>query len=139
MSVLFLLDTDTISHAVRHPAGVVSERLLKYRADIATSSIVASELRFGIAQRTLTLRPRQSDRLGSRIERVLGLLDIRPYDESAADHYGAIRAELEQTGYPIGALDTLIAAHARSLKATLVTNNLDHFQRVPGLKVVTWI
>ncbi len=53
-------------------------------------------------------------------------------------HYGRIRQELEQKGEAIGAMDLFIAAHVLSLDATLVTNNLSHFQRVSGLKVANW-
>jgi tRNA(fMet)-specific endonuclease VapC len=53
--------------------------------------------------------------------------------------YGDLRAELERKGTPIGALDTLIAAHALSLQATLVTNNLSEFLRVPGLQLDNWV
>jgi tRNA(fMet)-specific endonuclease VapC len=53
-------------------------------------------------------------------------------------HYGRIRHELEQAGQAIGAMDLLIAAHALALAATLVTNNLAHFQRVSGLSVIRW-
>jgi tRNA(fMet)-specific endonuclease VapC len=53
-------------------------------------------------------------------------------------HYGRIRYELEQAGQAIGAMDLLIAAHALALAATLVTNNLAHFQRISGLSVTGW-
>jgi tRNA(fMet)-specific endonuclease VapC len=65
-------------------------------------------------------------------------LDIAPFDDAAARAYGPLRAELERQGRPIGALDTLIAAHALSLDATLVTHNLGEFTRVPGLRVEDW-
>jgi len=53
-------------------------------------------------------------------------------------HYGRIRHELEQAGQAIGAIDLLLAAHALALAATLVTNNLAHFQRIAGLSVRRW-
>jgi len=60
------------------------------------------------------------------------------WDAAAADHYGDIRVALERKGTPIGAMDMMIAAHARSMNAVLVTNNTKHFRRVPGLKVENW-
>jgi tRNA(fMet)-specific endonuclease VapC len=66
-------------------------------------------------------------------------LDVVDWDTDAADHYGVIRAELEAAGTPIGAMDMMISAHAKSLKAVLVTNNQKHFTKVKGLKIENWI
>ena len=66
-------------------------------------------------------------------------LDIVDFDVAAAREYGAVRAGLEKAGTPIGALDTLIASHAKSLDCTLVTNNSREFVRVNGLKVENWV
>ena len=66
-------------------------------------------------------------------------LDVESWDEAAAEHYGAIRATLEKRGTPLGAMDMLIAAHARSLGATLVSNDVRHFDRVEGLLVANWV
>ncbi len=60
-------------------------------------------------------------------------------DEAAAEHYGALRAALEKVGTPLGAMDMMIAAHARSLGATLVSNDVRHFDRVEGLLVANWV
>lgn len=69
------------------------------------------------------------------------LLDfiIQPFDEKAAHIAGEIRTALEKKGTPIGAMDTLIAAHAISLEVVLVTNNVGEFARVSGLKVENWV
>jgi tRNA(fMet)-specific endonuclease VapC len=64
--------------------------------------------------------------------------EILNYDDRAAKEYGVIRKYLEESGAPIGALDTLIAAHALSLDCPLVTNNEREFSRVPGLRVENW-
>ena len=65
-------------------------------------------------------------------------LVIAGFDERAAEAYGKVRAALEAQGKPIGALDTLIAAHALSLEATLVTNNTREFSPVPDLGLANW-
>jgi tRNA(fMet)-specific endonuclease VapC len=65
-------------------------------------------------------------------------LVVLPWDEVAADHYGAIRAALEKAGTLVGAMDMLIAAHAKSCGATLVSNNLREFDRIKGLKSANW-
>ncbi len=66
------------------------------------------------------------------------IIKIFPFDDKAATEYGEIRATLEKRGTPIGANDLLIAAHARALQLTLVTNNLKEFERVDGLKAENW-
>ncbi len=66
-------------------------------------------------------------------------LTVPSYDENAAYHYGEIRAELKKSGTLIGQLDMMIAAHARSLDATLITNNVKEFQRVPKLRIENWL
>ena len=58
---------------------------------------------------------------------------------AAAEHYGDIRAGLEKRGKPLGAMDLMIAAHARSRGATLVSNDVRHFRRVEGLLVANWV
>jgi tRNA(fMet)-specific endonuclease VapC len=62
-------------------------------------------------------------------------LDLIEWDIAAAEQYRKIRADLEARGKPIGAMDMMIAAHAKSIKAVLVTNNQKHFARTKGLKV----
>jgi len=66
-------------------------------------------------------------------------LEILPFDDQAALHYGDIRVCLERSGQSIGAMDMLIAAHARSIPLTLVTNNAREFARVPHLLVENWV
>ncbi len=100
--------------------------------DILISAITIAELRYGVANST---KPEQNrEKFESFIER----FDIVDFDDAAAAAYGRIRTELKNAGTPIGPLDTLIAAHAASLKCTLVTNNVREFERVPGLKIENW-
>ena len=68
----------------------------------------------------------------------LAYLQVLPFTDAQGDEAAAIRIELEREGIPIGPFDTLIAAHARSIKATLVTHNTREFARVPGLTVTDW-
>jgi tRNA(fMet)-specific endonuclease VapC len=63
---------------------------------------------------------------------------VIPFDEGAADRFALVAAALARRGQPIGALDTLVAAHALSRGLTLVTNNTKHFNRVPGLEIENW-
>ena len=81
---------------------------------------------------------RGSSRLLELVEDLLAEINILPFDAPADVEYGAIRAELEAAGTPIGGNDLLIAAHARTAGATIVTANTDEFRRVRWLKVENW-
>ncbi len=79
-----------------------------------------------------------SERNQRALEMFLSPLDILPFEEKAIWEYGRVRSGLEQIGQPIGALDTMIAAHALSIDAILVTNNTREFSRVHGLRLENW-
>ncbi len=96
------------------------------------SAITAAELEVGIHRST---RPREQ-RLA--VDGLLGCFTVLPFEASSVPDYGEIRAELEKNGTVIEPLDLLIAAHARSLGAAIVTGNVGEFKRVKGLKVVAW-
>ncbi|PJG47186.1 VapC toxin family PIN domain ribonuclease [Sphingobium sp. LB126] len=130
---MFLLDTNILSDLVRHPQGVIAAQIAQVgESEIATSIIVAGELRYGAEKRG-------SSRLTAQLETILGLLPVLPLDGDADVHYGRLRADLERRGTPIGANDMLIAAHALSLGATLVTDNVGEFERVDGLAFTNWL
>lgn len=96
------------------------------------SSITCAELYYGV---THSARVAENAR---ELETFRLDLDVLPFDKNAGRHYGEIRHALARRGQPIGANDLLIAAHARSVAATLVTNNAGEFGRVPDLQVENW-
>jgi tRNA(fMet)-specific endonuclease VapC len=127
------LDSSACVSVLRLPVGQVPSILDHWDAnDTAISSIVAAELEVGVHK---SLR---SEIQRARLSLLFARLRIEAFDESAARHYGEIRAELEKKGTSIGPLDLLIAAHARSLGATLITANVGEFKRVKGLKLLVW-
>ena len=129
----YMLDTNIISDLIRNPQGRTAKRIAKVGEDtICTSIIVAAELRYGCAKRA-------SKQLRKAVEDLLGEINVLPFDAPADAEYGAIRADLEARGTPIGSNDLLIAAHARAAGATIVTANADEFKRVHGLKVENWL
>lgn len=129
---LYLLDTNICIYIInRRPPQVFEHFAGKAFGQVAISSISGAELHFGVAKSG-------SERNRLALEKFLAPLAVLAFDEAAMRSYGALRSELESAGRPIGALDTLIAAHALSLGATLVTHNLREFERVPGLNVETW-
>ena len=100
---------------------------------VCLSSITLSELEYGVQK---SQHPKKNS---DALSQFILPLDIYPFDVTAAHHYGKIRASLEKKDTPIGALDLMIAAHAKSLNRTIVTNNTKEFKRVSGLKVINWI
>ena len=130
----YLLDTGTCSYAIRNASTRLDARLAIASPDaLAISAVTRAELMFGLEKRG---NPRELTRL------VHGFLDrvaVMPWDAQAADHFAKLRALLERGGTPIGIFDTMIAGHAVALKATLVTNNQKHFQKVKALKFENWL
>ncbi len=128
-----MLDTDICVYIHRKRPVSVLERLQRLRQGEATLSIITmGELVFGASkssQRELVLK---------RLAELESLVSVLALNRAAADEYGYICAELESRGIPIGNNDLWIAAHAKSLGLTLVTNNEKEFKRVRGLKVENW-
>jgi len=129
----YLLDTNIVSDLMRHPQGDVAKRIARVGEDaVCTSIVVACELRYGAAKKG-------SAPLTERVEQILSLLPILTLEPEADRAYGALRAQLEQAGTPIGANDLLIAAQALAQKLVLVTDNVREFERVPRLVVKNWL
>ena len=127
-----MLDTDSVSYAIRGQ-GQVIERVVQHRtADLCISAVTLAELRYGADLL-------QSNRLHALIDRFIRPIQVMPFDDSCTKVYGAVASELTRRGVPIGDLDALIAAHALTIDATLVTNNVKHFARVAGLRVENWL
>jgi len=130
----YLLDTNVCVELLRGRSRRILSRLRRFPGDIGgVSSITVAELRYGAAK---SADPAKHER---SVNEFLVPLVIFPFEELAAQKYGEVRTELERRGRPIGSLDMLIAAHALSLDATLITGNLREFRRVAGLRVENWL
>lgn len=131
---MFLLDTDICSYIIRERPLSVLEKFQKVPVgDLSISVITQAELFYGVARS-------QSKKVNRQVvEDFTSRLVVRSWDGAAAEQYGLLRASLEAKGKNIGNMDMMIAAHALSLKATVVTNNLRHFNLVPKLKVINWV
>ncbi|AYQ56398.1 putative nucleic acid-binding protein [Bathymodiolus thermophilus thioautotrophic gill symbiont] len=129
-----MLDTNIISYLIKsHDEMLVRKFEVVSQYDLVViSSISVAELRYGV-------KKKQSKNLETVVNNFLHPLEQKDFDESSAIIYGDIRVDLEKRGRVIGALDMLIAAHAKSLGATIVTNNTKEFDRVVGLKVENWV
>jgi tRNA(fMet)-specific endonuclease VapC len=101
-------------------------------ADVCMSVVTKSELLYGVE-----VSPQRAQDAAA-LAAFLPYVDVLDFPDDAAPHYAEIRADLKKRGLPIGANDLFIAAHARSLGLTLVTNNTAEFGRVTGLRVENW-
>ena len=127
-----MLDTNIASYIIKGNRPAVDRRLVKVpMAQLAISTVTEGELRFGIA-----LLP-QATRLRSMVDDLFLRVAILPWDSSAAQAYGELRAYLQREGQPMGNLDVMIAAHALALEVILVTNDMA-FSRIKRLKVEDW-
>jgi tRNA(fMet)-specific endonuclease VapC len=127
-----MLDTDSVSFALRGQGGV-GPRLLEHRpSEICMSAITLAELRYGAVRRN-------SRKLDDLIDAFTANVAVMPFDDICALRFGVVASELARRGSPIGEFDALIAAHAIALEVILVTNNVRHFERVPGLRVENWL
>lgn len=132
--MMYMLDTNICVYIIKQKPKSVIDKFKKMKnANICISSITYSELLYGaekssnIAKNLLALTL------------FLSNIEILSYDESASIDYGIIRSKLEKQGKIIGPLDMLIAAHAKSLNITLVSNNSKEFERVDGLRLENWV
>jgi len=128
-------DTDVLSAVLRRdpPLALVRRLAQIPTAEQTTTAITVGELVYGVARRG---SPQLSRRVNELIE---SLVSIVPFDRRAAEIYGELRAELEREGRRLDEPDLRIAAIARSRGLVLVTGNVRHFERVPGLTVENWL
>lgn len=129
----FLLDTNIVIYVIKKRPLEVLDLFNKNVDRMAISSITLSELMYG-AEKSQNVNKNLEV-----IEDFVSHLVVLPYETGASRHYGEIQAELEKKGQVIGVNDMHIAAHARSLGMTLVTNNLKEFKRIPNLALENWV
>jgi tRNA(fMet)-specific endonuclease VapC len=131
--MMYLLDTDAFSAIVNQRGNAFQRAQEHDSTSISISIITHGEVHYGL----------NANRVGPRkLERIkyfFSIFNTLVMPLKAGEVYGHIRATLEKNGTPIGPNDTWIAAHALSLGATLVTNNVREFKRVKGLKVENWL
>jgi tRNA(fMet)-specific endonuclease VapC len=129
----YMLDTDTCSYIMKRSSPPVLRRLRAVPVtDVCMSVITKSELLYGVE-----VSPRRTQDAAA-LAAFLPYVEVLDFPDEAAHHYAEIRADLKKRGAIIGANDLLIAAHARWLGRTLVTNNTAEFGRVKGLTIENW-
>lgn len=129
-----MLDTNICIAIIKQKPKDILQRFSAYQVgDICISSVTLAELRYGVAKSQF------QEKNQAALDEFILPLEVAGFDETAALHFGILRATLEKQGTTIGSLDTMIGAHALSLNVTLVTNNTRQFDRIAGLRLLDWI
>uniref|UniRef100_UPI004056882E type II toxin-antitoxin system tRNA(fMet)-specific endonuclease VapC n=1 Tax=Candidatus Electrothrix sp. TaxID=2170559 RepID=UPI004056882E len=129
----YMLDTNIVIYAIRNRPRQIRQSFKAHQGRMCISTVTLGELIFGAE------RSQQVERNLADIEGMVSRMEVLPFDNSGAYHFGQIRAELYRIGQPIGPYDMMIAGHARSLGLILATNNTKEFERVPGLRLENWV
>jgi predicted nucleic acid-binding protein len=135
MKARYLADTNILSYFIRGGDQGLHTRMAEELAQqsVVTSAICRAELRFG--QSGLGAQDKRRRLIDLCLQQVPAL----PWTDEVADAYGPLARALREQGRPIGAMDTLIAAHALAQGLVLVTHNLRHFQGIAGLQLQDWV
>lgn len=130
----YLLDTNICIYIAKGQPLAVRHRFESHTLqELAMSTITVGELRFGAE------KSQSRDRALATIAQLVQMIQPCALPMAAAEHYGHVRASLQQQGMPIGNNDLWLAAHALAEGWTLVTNNTREFSRVDGLRVENWV
>lgn len=129
--IRYMLDTNTVSRLVKKDPMAMQRAKDVPIASLCISAITAGELLFGLAKRPEAIR------LHAAVREFLRCVDAMPWDEGVAEHYAQTRAALERQGKTLAPLDLLIASHAKSIGAVLVTND-QAFRLISGLRMEVW-
>lgn len=128
----YMLDTNIVIYTMKNRPQQVKLRFQKHHGQIGISTVTLGELVFGAEH------SQQVERNLADIEAMAARLEVLPFDDKAAYHFGQVRAVLYRSGNPIGPYDMMIAGHARACGLKLVTNNVKEFECVPGLLIEDW-
>lgn len=128
----YMLDTNMCIYAQKNIPQVIEKIKNNFQYGVAISSITLAELEFGVQASA------NVEKNTIALYKFLSIVEILDFDSSAAIEYGKIRADLKRKGTPIGNMDMLIAAHAKSENLIVVTHNTREFERVEGLKLEDW-
>jgi len=131
---MYMLDTNICIYIIKQQPRSVLEKFESLSVgSVAMSLVTLGELEYG------ALRSSNSEKAMGILEELVNYIPVLPMAESVAKEYADIRADLAATGIPIGNNDIWIAAHARDLGCTLITNNLKEFARVSDLQIDNWV
>lgn len=129
----YMLDTNICIYVIKNRPEGLRERFNRLADQLCISAVTLAEIIYGAEKSA-----RQIENI-KVVEQFAARLDVLPFGERAATHYGQIRADLERAGHPIGLHDMMIGSHARSEGLTLVSNNVREFQHIEGLRIDNWV
>ncbi len=129
-----MLDTNICIYIIKKQPASVLERFEQLPfGSVSMSLVTYGELEYG------ALRSNNSNKALNTLEEIKNYIPVLPIEINVAKHYADIRADLAKKGTPIGNNDLWIAAHARALGHTIVSNNIKEFERVENLKLENWV
>ena len=129
----YMLDTNICIYVIKNRPEGLRERFNRLADQLCISAVTLAEIIYGAEKSA-----RQIENI-KVVEQFAARLDVLPFGERAATHYGQICADLERAGHPIGLHDMMIGGHARSEGLTLVSNNVREFQHIEGLRIDNWV
>ena len=129
----YLLDTNVVIYAIKNRPQSLRRKFNQLQGQMAVSAVTWGELIYGVE------RSAQPERNLADIESLGARIEVLPFDQIAANHFGQIRAELYRIDRPIGPYDMMIAGQARARGLVLVSNNVKEFKRVSGLMLENWV
>ena len=129
----YLLDTNIVIYTMKNRPQRIKRCFQQHHGQMGISTVTIGELVFGAEH------SQQTEQNLADIEALAARIEVLPFDNQAAYHFGQIRAALYRKGQPIGPYDMMIAGQARAAGLKLVTNNVKEFERVPGLLLENWI
>jgi tRNA(fMet)-specific endonuclease VapC len=129
----YMLDTNICIYVIKNYPPALREKFNSLAEQLCISSITLAELHYGAEKSARRLENLEA------IAQFSARLEVLPFPEKAAAHFGQIRADVERLGKPVGPLDMLIGAHARAEGLIVVTNNAREFRRLPGVRVENWV
>ena len=127
-----MLDTNMCIYAQKKNENVLAKLKENWEEGLAISSITLAELEYGVKASA------SPEKNSIALMKFLSIVEVIPFDTGAAEEYGNICAYLKKKGKPIGTMDMLISAHAKSEELTVVTHNTREFERVSDLKLEDW-
>jgi tRNA(fMet)-specific endonuclease VapC len=131
--LVYMLDANICIYVIKTYPPKLREKFNALADQLCISSIALGELHYGAEKSA-----RRAENL-TAIEHFVARLEVLPFGDRAAAHYGRLRAELERAGTPCGSHDLQIGGHARSEGLILVTNNMREFGRMPGVRAENWV
>ncbi|MBB3312366.1 tRNA(fMet)-specific endonuclease VapC [Rhizobium sp. BK196] len=129
----YMLDTNICIYVMKNYPLELREKFNLLAEQLCISSITLAELYYGAEKSA-----RRIENL-TAIEHFTARLEVLPFGEKAALHYGQVRADLERAGTPCGPHDMQIGGHARAEGLIVVTNNMREFVRMPGVRTENWV